>query len=211
MSERMETFTYDDAIVRMFLVATLVWGGGDAGGPAGGPAARRPGLQLPALASFGRSRPLHTNAVIFAFAGNAIFAGDLLLDASGCSRRACSATASGAPLLGLAGDHRLRGAHPAPRHHQGKEYAELEWPIDIAIARGVGVFAVNFFGRSRRRERHMYVAIWFYIAPSSPSRMLHIFNNLVLPAARSRATRSTPACRTPSCSGGTGTTRSPSS
>jgi cytochrome c oxidase cbb3-type subunit I/II len=66
---------------------------------------------------------------------------------------------------------------------QAKEYAELEWPIDIAIAVVWVVFAVNYFVTlARRRERHLYVAIWFYIASIVTVAMLHIFNNLSVPA-----------------------------
>ena len=95
MTERIERFVYDDAIVRMFMLATLVWG-------------------------FGRLRPLHTNAVIFAFAGNAIFAGRLLLVAAAAQGADVQRQLSRLPLLGLAGDHRRRGDHAAPRLHPGQ-------------------------------------------------------------------------------------------
>ncbi len=66
---------------------------------------------------------------------------------------------------------------------QGKEYAELEWPIDIAIALVWVVFAINAFGTiAKRRERHIYVAIWFYIATIVTITLLHVFNNLAVPA-----------------------------
>jgi cytochrome c oxidase cbb3-type subunit I/II len=69
---------------------------------------------------------------------------------------------------------------------QGKEYAELEWPIDLAIAVvWAGFFGINFFGTLvKRRERHMYVALWFYIATIVTVAMLHIFNNLWIPVGR---------------------------
>ena len=104
--------------------------------------------------SFGRLRPLHTNAVIFAFAGNAIFAGvyystQRLLQGAHVERRA-----EPPALLGLAGHHRRRRHHAAARlSRQVKEYAELEWPIDIAIAVVWVVFAVNFFGTARAAAR----------------------------------------------------------
>ena len=96
---------------------------------------------------------------------------------------------------------------------QGKEYAELEWPIDIAIAVVWVVFAVNFFWTlARRNEKHLYVAIWFYIATIVTVAMLHIVNNLALPT---RCAQELPdlraACRTRWCSGGTATTPSRSS
>src|SRR5678816_2854521 len=66
---------------------------------------------------------------------------------------------------------------------RGKEYAELEWPIDLAIAVVWVGFAVNFFAMvKRRREKHLYVALWFYIASIVTVAILHIFNNLVVPA-----------------------------
>jgi hypothetical protein len=87
----------------------------------------------------------------------------------------------------------LRRDHAAARLHAGKEYAELEWPIDILIAVVWVIFAVNFFGTIARARAPLYVAIWFYIASIVTVALLHIFNNLVIPAGRSRATRSTPA------------------
>ena len=119
------------------------------------------------------------------------------------------------PLLGLAADHRrLPRSRCRSGFTQGKEYAELEWPIDIAIAVVWVTFARQLLRRrcARRREKHLYVALWFYIATIVTVAMLHIFNNLVIPVGlvqelldlRRRR-------RTPSCSGGTGTTRSRSS
>jgi cytochrome c oxidase cbb3-type subunit I/II len=185
MSEtRLDSFRYDDAIVRKFLVATFAWG------LIGMLAGLWIGLQLafPVLnfdlpwLSFGRLRPLHTNAVIFAFAGNAIFTGvyystqrllkarmfsDLLSNLHFWGWQAIIVAAAVTLPLGLT---------------QAKEYAELEWPIDIAITVVWVVFAVNLFGTiARRRERHLYVAIWFYIASIVTVAVLHIFNNLSLP------------------------------
>jgi cytochrome c oxidase cbb3-type subunit I/II len=185
VSERVERFVYDDAIVRMFLLATVVWG------LVGMLAGLVVALQLvsPALnfqtpwLSFGRLRPLHTNAVIFAFAGNAIFTGvyystqrllkarmwsDLLSRLHFWGWQAIIVAAAITLPLGLS---------------QSKEYAELEWPVDVAIALVWVVFAVNFFGTvARRRERHLYVALWFYIASIIAIALLHIFNNLVVVA-----------------------------
>ena len=88
----------------------------------------------------------------------------------------------------------------------GKEYAELEWPIDIAIAAVWVVFTINLIGTIlRRREKHLYVAIWFYIATAITVALLHIVNSLEVPAALSRATRFTPVFRTRWCNGGMGT------
>ena len=184
-NERMEQFVYDDAVVRLFLLATLVWGlVGMLVGIVIALELANPvfNLGLPWI-SFGRLRPLHTNAVIFAFAGNAIFTGvyystQRLLKArmwsDGLSRlhfwgwQAIIVAAALTLPLGIT---------------QSKEYAELEWPIDIAIALVWVVFSVNVFGTIvRRRERHLYVAIWFYIATLVAIAVLHIFNNLAVVA-----------------------------
>ena len=185
MTERIERFVYDDAIVRMFLLATLVWGlVGTLVGLVIALQLANPmfNFGLPWI-SFGRLRPLHTNAVIFAFAGNAIFTAvyyssqrllkarmwsDLLSRVHFWGWQAIIVAAAITLPLGLT---------------QSKEYAELEWPIDIAIALVWVLFAVNFFGTvARRRERHLYVALWFYIATLVAITVLHIFNNLVVVA-----------------------------
>ena len=185
MSERIERFVYDDEIVRKFMLATVVWGlVGMLVGLVVALQLVMPGLSLslPWL-SFGRLRPLHTNAVIFAFAGNAIFTGvyyssQRLLKArmwsDGLSRihfwgwQAIIVSAAITLPLGIT---------------TSKEYAELEWPIDVAITLVWVVFAVNFFGTVfRRRERHLYVALWFYIATLVAIAVLHIFNSLAVPA-----------------------------
>ena len=133
--------------------------------------------------SFGRLRPLHTNAAIFAFAGNAIFAGiyhssQRLLKARMFSDLLSKIHFWGWQLIIVSAAVTLPMGIT-----QSKEYAELEWPIDIAIALVWVVFAVNFFGTiAKRRERHLYVAIWFYIATIITVAILHIFNNLVVPA-----------------------------
>ncbi len=181
MSVAMERFRYDDAIVRRFLLATFIWGfvgmlvGLIVALQLANPAFN---LGLP-WTSFGRLRPLHTNAVIFAFAGNAIFTGiyystqrllktrmfsDLLSSLHFWGWQLIIVSAAVTLPLGLT---------------TSKEYAELEWPIDIAIALVWVIFAVNVFGTiAKRRERHLYVAIWFYIATLIAIAMLHIFNSL---------------------------------
>ncbi|MBL8878954.1 MAG: cytochrome-c oxidase, cbb3-type subunit I [Phycisphaerales bacterium] len=182
---RMETFVYDDAIVRMFMWMTIVW---VVVGTLAGLlvaielALPEAGLGIPYIA-FGRLRPLHTNAAIFAFAGNAIFTGIYYSLQRLCKARMFSDLLSrlhfwGWQLIIVAAALTLPTGHTS-----GKEYAELEWPIDIAIALVWVVFAVNVFGTiAVRRERHMYVAIWFYIATLVTVAMLHIFNSLALPA-----------------------------
>ena len=127
--------------------------------------------------TYGRLRPLHTNAVVFAFAGNAVLPPALLL-VQRLLRTRCSATRLALPLLGLAGLIVAGGDHPAPGHHTSKEYAELEWPIDIAIAIVWISFAINMFGTiGGAASAHLYVAIWFYIATWIGITMLHIVNS----------------------------------
>ena len=181
MSVVMERFRYDDAIVRRFLLATFVWGfvgmlvGLIAALQLANPAFN---LGLP-WTSFGRLRPLHTNAVIFAFAGNAIFTGvyystQRLLKARMFSDLLSRLHFWGWQLIIVAAAVTLPLGFTT-----SKEYAELEWPIDIAIALVWVIFAVNVFGTiAKRRERHLYVAIWFYIATLIAIAMLHIFNSL---------------------------------
>jgi cytochrome c oxidase cbb3-type subunit I/II len=181
-----ESFTYDDAIVRKFVGATLLWG---AVGMLVGViialqlASWKLNLGHPWL-SFGRLRPLHTNAVIFAFAGNAVFAGiyystQRLLKARMYSDVLSSAHFWGWQLIIVSAALTLPLGFTT-----GKEYAELEWPIDIAITLVWVVFAVNFFGTIfTRRERHMYVAIWFYIATIVTVAVLHIVNSIELPVS----------------------------
>jgi cytochrome c oxidase cbb3-type subunit I/II len=180
----LETFAYDDAIVRKFLVATFVWGFvGMLVGLIAALQLANPALNVGPWFSFGRLRPLHTNAVIFAFAGNAFFCGAYYSSQRLLKARMFSDALSrfhfwGWQLIILAAAITLPLGFT-----QGKEYAELEWPIDVAIAVVWVAFAVNVFGTiARRRERHLYVAIWFYIASIVTVALLHIFNNLSVPA-----------------------------
>jgi len=178
-----ETLRYDDATVRRFVTATIVWGAvGMAVGLWIALELAIPALNIGKYFTFGRLRPLHTNAVIFAFAGNAIFAAVYY-----SSQRLLKAR----PIAWLSKFHFwgwqaiiVAAAITLPLGFtQGKEYAELEWPIDLAIAVVWVAFAVNFFAMVRnRREKHLYVALWFYIATIVTVAVLHIFNNLAIPA-----------------------------
>jgi cytochrome c oxidase cbb3-type subunit I/II len=183
MSTRMETFRYDDAIVRKFLVATFVWGFvGMLVGLLIALQLAQPGLNLPPFLTFGRLRPLHTNAVIFAFAGNAFFCGAYYSTQRLLKARMFSDVLSAVHFWGWQLIIVCAALTLPLGFTQAKEYAELEWPIDILIALVWVVFAVNFFGTiARRRERHLYVAIWFYIASIVTVTILHIFNNLSIP------------------------------
>ena len=180
----LDSFAYDDDIVRKFMVATFVWGlVGMLVGLVIALQLVEPSLNLASWFSFGRLRPLHTNAVIFAFAGNAFFTGCYYSTQRLCKARMFSDGLGrfhfwGWQLIIVAAAITLPLGYT-----QAKEYAELEWPIDIAIAVVWIAFAVNFFGTlKKRRERHLYVALWFYIASIITVAVLHIFNNLAIPA-----------------------------
>jgi len=185
-SAPLESFVYDDAIVRLFAAATIIWG--IVGMLVGVIIALQ--LAFPALnlgleyTSFGRLRPLHTNAVIFAFAGNAFFTAIYYSTQRLCKARMYSDLLSRLHFWGWQAIIVAAAITLPLGLTQAKEYAELEWPIDVAIAVvWVGFFEVNFFGTLvRRRERHMYVALWFYIATIVTVAMLHVFNSLAIPA-----------------------------
>jgi cytochrome c oxidase cbb3-type subunit I/II len=181
-----ETFSYDNKIVKNFTVATILWGA--VGMFVGVLVAFQ--MFIPELnfgiqyTVFSRIRPLHTNAVIFAFVGNGIFMGvyyslqrltksrmfsDLLSKIHFWGWQLIIVSAAVTLPLGIS---------------MGKEYAELEWPIDIAIALIWVVFGINLIGTiMKRRERHMYVAIWFYIATFFTVAVLHIVNSIEIPVS----------------------------
>ena len=183
-SSGLDSFSYDDDIVRKFMVATFVWG--LVGMLVGLIIALElvvPALNFAPWFSFGRLRPLHTNAVIFAFAGNAFFTGAYYSTQRLCKTRMFSDRLGRFHFWGWQAIIVAAAVTLPLGFTQAKEYAELEWPIDIAIAVVWVVFAVNFFGTlKQRRERHLYVAIWFYIASIITVAILHIFNNLSVPA-----------------------------
>lgn len=181
-----ETFAYDNRIVNKFMIATMLWGAvGMLVGLLLAFMFLFPGLNfdLPWL-TFGRLRPLHTNAVIFAFVGNAIFAGvyyslQRLLKARMFSDFLSNFNFWGWQLIIVAAAITLPLGLTT-----SKEYAELEWPIDIAIALVWVAFGVNMIGTIlKRREQHLYVAIWFYIATFVTVAVLHIFNSFEWPVS----------------------------
>ncbi|MEM7185611.1 MAG: cytochrome-c oxidase, cbb3-type subunit I [Bacteroidota bacterium] len=179
-----EKFYYDNKIVRKFIVATLLWG----------VVGMLVGLMLAFMflfpnmtdgiswLSFGRLRPLHTNAVIFAFVGNAIFAGvyystQRLLKARMWSDFLSNLNFWGWQLIIVGAAITLPLGYTT-----SKEYAELEWPFDIAIAVIWVAFGANLIGTMiKRRQRHLYVAIWFYLATFVTVAVLHIVNSMELP------------------------------
>jgi len=181
-----ERFSYDNKIVKYFAIATAIWG--VVGMLVGLLIASQ--LFIPALnfdlpyTTFGRLRPLHTNAVIFAFVGNGIFMGVYYSLQRLLKARMFSDALSWIHFWGW----QLIIVSAAVTLPLGlttsKEYAELEWPIDIAIALIWVVFGVNMIGTIiKRRERHMYVAIWFYIATFITVAVLHIVNSFELPVS----------------------------
>src|SRR5262245_32236336 len=156
-----ETIRYDEATVRRFITATIVWGlVGMSVGLFLALQLAIPRLNLAPYLTFGRLRPLHTNAVIFAFAGNALFAAIYYSSQRLLKARLYSDTLSKIHFWGWQAIIVAAALTLPLGFTQGKEYAELEWPIDIAIAIVWVVFAVNFFGTiARRREKHLYVAL----------------------------------------------------
>ncbi len=179
-----EKFSYDNKIVKYFMIASVIFG--VVGMLVGLLIAMQ--LYLPVMnfelqyTTFGRIRPLHTNAIIFAFVGNAIFGGvyyslQRLLKARMFSDALSWIHFWGWQLIILAAAITLPLGITT-----SKEYAELEWPIDIMIALVWVVFGINMIGTIiKRRERHMYVAIWFYIATFITVAVLHIVNSFELP------------------------------
>lgn len=181
-----DKFYYDNKIVRNFGIASVIWGIiGMLVGVLIAVQLYAPGMNMHnQYTTFGRIRPLHTNAVIFAFVGNAIFMGIYYSLQRLMKARMFSDTLSkihfwGWQLiivsavitlpLGITTSH---------------EYAELEWPIDILIAVVWVVFGINMFGTIiKRRERHIYVAVWFYIATFVTIAILHIVNSIEIPVS----------------------------
>ncbi len=179
----LERFSYDDDIVRKFLGVTMLWGVvGMLVGVLIAVQLTLPQANLAEWLSFGRLRPLHTNAVIFAFAGNAIFAAVYFSSQRLLKARMFSDALSRLHFWGWQAIIVAAAVTLPLGMTQGKEYAELEWPIDIAVVLVWVVFAINLFGTvARRRERHLYVAVWFYIATVVAIAVLYIFNNLAMP------------------------------
>ncbi|HTN18387.1 MAG TPA: cytochrome-c oxidase, cbb3-type subunit I, partial [Chitinophagaceae bacterium] len=181
-----QQFYYDNRLPRLFAVATVFWGAiGMLVGVFIAFQLAFPALNLGiAYTSFGRLRPVHTNAVIFAFVGNGIFtavyyAVPRLLKTPMWSSLLGKIHFWGWQLIILAAALSL-----AMGYTSGKEYAELEWPIDVAITLIWVVFGINMFGAIlTRRERHLYVAIWFFIASWVTVALLHIVNSFAVPVS----------------------------
>jgi len=181
---QVEKFYYDNKIVKMYAYATILWG--VVGMLVGLLAAIQ--IYLPAanfglpMTTFGRVRPLHTNAVIFAFVGNGIFMGVYYSLQRLCKARMFSDALSKIHFWGWQLIIVSAAVTLLLGYTTGKEYAELEWPIDIAITLVWVIFGINMFGTIlKRRESHLYVAIWFFIATWVTVAMLHIVNSFEIP------------------------------
>ncbi len=181
---------YNDTVVRQFAIATIVWGiVGMAVGVLIAAQLYWPtiGEGIPWL-SYGRLRPLHTNAVIFAFGGSALFATSLHIVQRTCHVRLISDHLASFVFWGWQAVI-LAAAITLPMGlTQGKEYAELEWPIDILITIVWVAYGWLFFGTiAKRRVQHIYVANWFYGAYIIAIALLHLVNNAVMPATLTKS------------------------
>ena len=181
---------YNDRVVRQFALMTVVWG--IVGMSVGVLIAAQ--LYWPQLnfdtpwLSYGRLRPLHTNAVIFAFGGSALFATSLYIVQRTCHVRLISDALAALVFWGWQLVIVLAAITLPLGMTQGKEYAELEWPIDILITIVWVAYAVLFFGTiARRRVKHIYVANWFFGAYIITIALLHVVNNLAIPAGLTKS------------------------
>ena len=180
-----EKFSYDNTTVRNFGLASVIFG--IVGMLVGIIIAIQmvwPPLNFIEWVTFGRLRPLHTNAVIFAFVGNGIFMGVYYSLQRLLKTRMWSDTLSKIHFWGWQLIIVCAAVSLPLGLTEGKEYAELIWPIDIMITLIWVVFGLNMFMTIlNRRERHLYVAIWFYIATWVTVAMLHIVNSLAIPTS----------------------------
>jgi len=181
-----ETPNYNDTVVRQFTIMTVVWGiVGMAVGAFIAAELYWPSLNLgvPYL-TFSRLRPLHTNAVIFAFGGSALFATSYYVVQRTCSVRLFSDRLTAFTFWGWQVVIVAVAITLPLGITQSKEYAEPEWPIDILIALVWIAYAVVFFGTiAKRKVKHIYVANWFYGAFIIAVALLHIVNNIAIPVS----------------------------
>jgi cytochrome c oxidase cbb3-type subunit I/II len=177
---------YDDTPVRQFMIASIFWGiiGMIVGVLIATQLAVWQANFGTSWLTFGRLRPLHTNAVIFAFVGNMMFAGIYYSTQRLVKARTASKLLSRIHFWGWQAIIVAAAITLPLGLTRGKEYAELIWPINIAVAVIWVVFAVNFFWTlARRNEPSLYVAIWFYIATIVTVAMLYIVNHLSIPTS----------------------------
>ncbi len=182
--------SYDNKIVKQFAIATVFWG--LIGMTVGLWIALE--LVFPQLnmgipqITFSRDRPIHTNAVIFAFVGNGIFMGVYYSLQRLCKTRMFSDLLGKIHFWGWQLIIVLAAVSLSMGYTTSKEYAELEWPLDILIALMWVAFGINMMGTIiKRRERHIYVGIWFYIATFVTVAMLHIVNSMEIPISLTKS------------------------
>ena len=181
---------YNDKVVRQFAIMTVVWG--IVGMLVGVLIAAQllwPDLLPPwSFLSYGRLRPLHTNAVIFAFGGSALFATSYYIVQRTCHVRLFSDKLAAFTFWGWQLVILLAAVTLPLGMTSGKEYAELEWPIDILIAVVWVAYAVVFFGTvALRKVKHIYVANWFFAAYIITIAVLHIVNSLEIPVTLTKS------------------------
>ena len=181
---------YNYSIVRRFTIMTVVWG--IVGMLVGVVIAAQ--LAWPVLNfdlpwfSFGRLRPLHTNAVIFAFGGCALFASSLYIVQRTCQAPLISNTLAEVVFWGWQLVIVLAAITLPLGFTTSKEYAELEWPIDILITVVWVLYAILYFGTlARRKTKHIYVANWFFASFIITVAILHIFNSLAVPVTLTKS------------------------
>ncbi|MCA1978857.1 MAG: cytochrome-c oxidase, cbb3-type subunit I [Thiobacillus sp.] len=186
----MEATTYNYKVVRQFAIMTVVWG--IVGMLVGLILAAQ--LIWPDLTfgiewlSYGRLRPLHTNAVIFAFGGSGLFAVSYYIVQRTCQVRLFAEKLAAFTFWGWTAIIVLAAITLPLGFTSSKEYAELEWPIDILIAVVWVSYAVVFFGTiAKRKTKHIYVSNWFFGAYILTIALLHIVNNLELPVSLTKS------------------------
>lgn len=186
MKTHTATVEFNDKVVRQFVIASIFWS----------VVAMSVGVLIAAQMrfhvlnfdtswlTFGRLRPLHTNAAIFAFVGNMIFAGTYHSTQRLVRTRLASDFLSALHFWGWQAIIVAAAITLPLGFSRGKEYAELIWPINIAVTFIWVVFAINFFWTlAIRNEKSLYVAIWFYIATIITVAMLYIVNHLQIPTS----------------------------
>ncbi|MBZ9559284.1 MULTISPECIES: cytochrome-c oxidase, cbb3-type subunit I [unclassified Modicisalibacter] len=186
MNTALEHPTYNYRVVRQFAIMTVVWGvvgmglGVFIAAQLAWPALN---LDLP-WTSFGRLRPLHTNLVIFAFAGSALFATSYYVVQRTCQARLFSDGLAAFTFWGWQAVIVLALISLPMGYNTSKEYAELEWPIDVLIAVVWVAYGVVFLGTIKRRQTsHIYVANWFYAAFIITMGVLHVVNSAEIPVS----------------------------
>jgi len=182
--------TYNYKVIRQFSIMTIIWG--IVGMLVGVVIAAQ--LAWPVLnfdipwLTFGRLRPLHTNAVIFAFGGSALFATSYYIVQRTCATRLFSDRLAAFTFWGWQLVIVLAAITLPLGITQSKEYAELEWPIDILIAVVWVSYAIVFFGTlAKRKTPHIYVANWFFAAFILTVAVLHIGNAMVIPVSLTKS------------------------